>query len=163
MSNAADEYVAQLVGSRTLFSHVPTDLAETRAAIAAAIMGVLTESEAEKSAWPLAIMPGETLTYTLGYTHVGEAATLVVNDTVPAATEVITASGPGTVDINGQAITWTVAVNDGETVMLVIQARAGAQFGPVTNTAIFSSDAVRSAQATFFIYHSQIFLPLVRR
>ena len=35
--NAADDYVAQIVGSRTLFSHVPTDLADARAAIASAL------------------------------------------------------------------------------------------------------------------------------
>jgi hypothetical protein len=163
VSNAADEYVAQIVGSRTLFSRVPTDLAETRAAIAAAIMGVLTESKAEKTAQPVIVAPGETLTYTLSYTHIGDGITLVVTDSVPGATELLSADGPGTVAVNGQDITWTVAVSDGEGVSLSIQAMAGSEYGPVTNSATFSSDAIRSAQVTIFIYNSQIFLPLVMR
>ncbi len=36
-ANPADGYVAQIVQSRTLFSHVPTDLDETRAALAQAL------------------------------------------------------------------------------------------------------------------------------
>ncbi|MBI2569361.1 MAG: DUF4091 domain-containing protein [Candidatus Schekmanbacteria bacterium] len=49
--NDADSFVSRLVGSRTRFSHVPTDLAETRSALAAALA---SPSPAVPAApWPL--------------------------------------------------------------------------------------------------------------
>jgi len=54
VSNAADDFVAQLVDSRTLFSRNPLELAETRAAIAAKLGG----PAGQKSADPPVIAPG---------------------------------------------------------------------------------------------------------
>jgi hypothetical protein len=152
--------VAQLVQSRTLFSHVPTDLIAARAAIAAALAG----PSAEKSAQPPAVAPGGDLAYLLTYTHSGADTTLVVTDNVPALTPVNAATGPGTVERAGQAITWTVSVGAGDTVTLNIQATAAlAPPGAAVNTAVFSSTQVLTRQATVVVYQAQVFLPLLLR
>jgi len=157
VTNAADAYVGQVVASRTLFSHVPTDLDATRAAIALALGG----PTASKSVSPSAVNPGGPLTYQLIYTHSGEDATLVATDSVPALTTVITATGPGTVQVNGQAITWTVPVSANLPVTLTIQATATLTPGSAINTATFSSTQVLTRQASVLIYSNQVFLPLV--
>lgn len=156
-TNAADTYVSQLVASRTLFSRVPTDLAATRAAIAQALGG----PTAGKSVSPSAVAPGGSLTYQLTYTHSGKDATLVVTDRAPAITPVITATGPGTVLVSGQAITWTVPVSANAPVTLTIQAKAGLTPGSAVNTAVFSSTLVLTRQASILIYTSQTFLPVL--
>jgi hypothetical protein len=157
--NAADPYVAQLVGSRTLFSHVPTDLIETRAAIAQALGG----PRASKSMVPPAIAPGGDLTYILSYTHSGAATTLVLTDDVPGITPVTNATGPGIVQIAGQQITWTTLVQAGQPVTLTIAATADFSPGIATNTAVFSSTQVLTRQIPVLIYLDQSFLPFVRR
>jgi hypothetical protein len=157
VTNAADAYVSQIVASRTLFSHVPTDLAATRAAIAQTLGG----PTASKSVSPSAVAPGGTLTYQLTYTHSGNDATLVVTDIVPAITLIITATGPGTVLVSGQAITWTVPVSASLPVTLTIQATASLTPGSAVNTAIFSSTQILTRQTSVLIYSSQVFLPLV--
>ena len=160
VTSAADDYVAQLVESRTLFSHVPTDLAATRAAIA----GVLGGPTASKSASPAVLPPGGALAYSLAYTHSGEEITLIVTDTVPASTPVITATGPGTVTIVGQEVTWETPVTAGQPVTLTIQATAGMTPGVVVNTAVFFSNTqVLTRDASLLIYQSQVFMPLVLR
>jgi len=159
VTNAADAYVSQLVASRTLFSQVPTDLAATRVAIAQALGG----PTASKSVNPSTVAPGEALKYQLTYTHSGDNATLVVTDTVPALTPVITAMGLGSVQVSGQAITWTVVVSAGLPVTLTIQATASLTPGSVTNTAFFSSTQALTRQASVLIYGNRVFLPLVLR
>ena len=157
VTNIADAYVSQLVASRTRFSHVPTDLAATRAAIGQALGG----PTANKSVSPGAVAPSGSLAYQLTYTHSGDDATLVATDTVPASTLVITATGPGIVQVNGQAITWTVPVSAGMAITLTIQATAMLTPGVATNTAVFSSTQVLTRQASVLIYNSRVFLPLV--
>jgi hypothetical protein len=157
VSNAADAYVGQLVASRTLFSHVPTDLATTRAALALALGG----PTATKSVNPSAVAPGGSLAYQLTYTHSGEDAMLVVTDTVPASTPIFTATGPGLVLVNGQAITWTVPVSAGAAITLTIQAAAALTPGVAVNTAVFSSTQVLTRQVSVLVYSNQVFLPLV--
>jgi pimeloyl-ACP methyl ester carboxylesterase len=157
MTNPTDAFVGQLVASRTLFSHVPTDLAAARAAMGQALGG----PTAAKSVNPGAVAMGGSLAYQLTYTHSGEDATLVVTDTVPASTPVITATGPGVVLVNGQAITWTMPMSAGASITLTIQATAALTPGVVTNTAVFSSTQVLTRQVSVLIYGNRAFLPLV--
>ncbi|MCP4535734.1 MAG: DUF4091 domain-containing protein [Chloroflexi bacterium] len=163
VTNAADAYVAQLVQSRTSFSHVPTDLDAIRSAIALALAG----PAASKSASPRVVAPGGTLTYTLAYEHSGADTSLVVADTVPTLTPVITATGPGTVQVTGQEITWDVPVTSGQSVTLTIQATTvitpGQTVMPGTaiNTAVFSSTQVLTHEVKILIYGYQTFLPEV--
>lgn len=159
ITNEADAYVAQLVQSRTLYSHVPTDLAETRAAIAQVLGG----PRATKSVSPTGVTPGGNLVYTLAYTHNGEDATLVATDVVPDMTPVITATGPGTVEVDGQAVTWEVTVGAGQSVTLTIEATAASTPGLVVNTAVFSSTRVLTREVEVMIYGSRLFLPLVAK
>jgi hypothetical protein len=159
VTNAADGYVAQLVQSRTHFSHVPTDLEATRMAMAMALGG----PQAGKSVSPSAVAPGSLLTYTLVYTHSGASTTLVVTDTVPSATPVITATGPGTVEVSGREVIWSVGVTSGQAVALAIQATALDFPGAVVNTAVFSSTTVLSQSVPVLIYTNQVLLPLVLR
>ena len=156
-ANDADDYVTQLVQSRTRFSHVPTDLSTTRAAIAQMLGG----PTASKSVQPPAVAPGADLTYILVYTHSGDDATLVVTDTVPASTPVITATGPGTVQVTGQEVAWSTPVSAGQPVTLTIQATTVSTPGAAVNTAVFSSTQVLTREATVLIYHNQVYLPLV--
>jgi hypothetical protein len=156
VTNVADTYVAQLVQSRTRFSHVPTDLDATRAAIA---QELLVSMRTDKSA----IAPGEGLTYELSYTHVGAATELFISDAVPDITPVITATGPGTVQVVGQDVTCSVPVSTGQSVTLTIQAAAVITPGTAVNTAVFSSTQVLTREVRILIYSSQIFLPEVTR
>jgi hypothetical protein len=132
------------VQSRTRFSHVPTDLTATRAAIAQALGG----PTASKSVQPPAVAPGADLTYTLAYTHSGADSTLVVTDTVPDITPVITATGPGTVQVAGQEVTWSTPVSAGQPVTLTIQATTVITPGAAVNIAVFSSTQVLTHEAT---------------
>ena len=157
--NPADTLVAELVSSRTRFSHVPSDLAATRAAIAYELGG----PSADKSVFPAAAAPADTLTYTLSYHHSGEDATLAVSDEVPAGTTVTGAEGPGTVEVVGQSVSWQTGVTAGETVTLTIEATAGAAVGPVTNTAVFSSTVLLERQAMVLIYDTRLFMPVIFR
>ncbi|NUM44067.1 MAG: DUF4091 domain-containing protein [Anaerolineales bacterium] len=161
--NAADAFVAELIQSRTLFSHIPTDLAATRAALAAAIQGIPAEATALKTANPASLLPGGQTTFTLAYYHVGEPTTLTVVDPVPDALTILNATGPGTVEVNGQTVTWTVDVQEGEWVTLAISTQADLTPGAVTNTATFSSDQILTAQTTVLVYQSQVFLPILAR
>ena len=157
VANAADAYVSQLVQSRTRFSHVPTDLAATRVAIGLALGG----PTATKAISPPVVAPGGTLTYTLAYFHSGANTTLVVTDSVPTITPVITATGPGTVQVTGQEVTWNIPVSSGQSVTLTIQATAVITPGAAVNTAVFSSTQVLTREITALIYHSQVFLPVI--
>jgi hypothetical protein len=157
VGNAADGHVAQLVQSRTRFSHVPTDLEATRTAIALALGG----PQASKSASPSAVAPGSVLTYTLIYTHSGASTTLVVTDAVPGITPVVTATGPGIIDMMGQDVTWRVPVTSGQAVALAIQAAAASAPGAGVNTATFSSTLVLNRTATVLVYNNRVFLPLI--
>ena len=156
-TNAADAYVAQLVGSRTRFSRVPTDLAATRAAIALA----LSPPTVSQSIDPPAVAPGEALTYTVTYLHRGADVTLVATDTVPAITPVVTATGPGLVQVMGQEVYWRVPVSSGLSVSLSIQATAVTTPGAATNTIVFSGTQAPDHQAPVLIYSDRVFLPLM--
>ena len=159
VANAADPLVGQIVQSRTLYSLVPTDLAAARAAIAQALGG----PTASKAVAPASVLPGEDLTYTLTYSHSGTDTTLVVTDTVPDFTQVVTANGPGNIQINGQAVTWTTPVAAGETLTLTIQATAGLSTGIAVNTAVFSSTEVLTREVTVLAYEGQVLLPFVAK
>ncbi len=157
-SGAADDYVGQLVQSRTLFSRVPTDLAATRQAIARALGGPTARKTASTG-----VAPGETLTYTLAYAHSGSAQTLVATDPVPDLTPVVTATGPGLVQVSGQLVTWTVPVSANQAVTLAIRATAASTPGLAVNTAVFSSSVVLTREATVMIYQDRVYLPLVSK
>jgi hypothetical protein len=160
VANEADAFVAQLVQSRTLYSHVPTDLAETRAAMAEVLGG----PRASKSASPASVAPGGDLVYTLAYSHgSGEDTTLVATDVVPDVTAVITATGPGTVEVHGQVVTWEVAVGAGQPVTLTIEAIAGSTPGLAVNRAVFSSTRVLTREVNVLIYGGRLSLPVVAK
>jgi hypothetical protein len=160
VANEADPYAAQLVQSRTLYSHVPTDLRDTRAAMAKVLGG----PRAVKSASPSSVALGGELVYTLSYSHSrGEGATLVASDVVPDVTTVITATGPGMVEVDGQAVTWEVAVGAGQPVTLTIEAMAGSTPGLAVNRAVFSSTRVLTREVGVLIYDSRLSLPVVAR
>lgn len=160
-ANAADDFVAQLVQSRTLFSHVPSDLEAVREEIAARLGG----PQASKSARPNVVRAGEISHFVLTYTHSGANTTLVVVDDVPAAMQILSADsgGAGSVDIAGQMLTWQTPVAAGETVTLTIEVQAGSSPGPVVNTAVFSSTQVLDRSASLLIAEQQLYLSLVRR
>jgi hypothetical protein len=160
VTNEADAYVAQIVDSRTRFSRVPTDLAATRADVAAALA---EGPAAHKRVTPAAVAPGEGLTYTLVYTHAGADGALRVTDGVPPGTTVVTATGSGTVTVAGQAITWTVPVSAGQRVTLQIRATAGMTPEAVRNVASFSGTQVLTRSVTVLIYAERMFLPLTLR
>ncbi len=163
VDNAADAYVAQLVASRTRFSHVPTDLAATRAAIAQALVGPTDTPSAQKTVWPPAVAPGAALTYTLAYTQSDVAGTLLVTDVVPDLMPVLTATGPGTVQVDGQQVGWRVTVDAGASVRLQVRAQAGVTPGGAINQAVFSSTHVLTRSAPVLVYGDQVYLPLVLR
>jgi hypothetical protein len=160
VANPADAYVAQIVQSRTLFSHVPTDLAATRTALGNRLGG----PTASKTVSPYAVPVGGLLTYTLNYIHSGNAATVVVTDDFPSpvSPQTVNASA-GTAGIAGQRVTWTVAVSAGDSVTLTIGALAEDEPGLVSNTAVFSGPQPLTPTAEALIYTSQVYLPLVCR
>ena len=133
------------------------------AATRAAMGQVLGGPTASKSVSPAVVPAGGELRYTLQYTHSGADATLVMTDVVPAATTVITAAGPGTVTVDGQTVNWQVAVSSGEVPTLTIDATTGSAFGPVSNSAVFSSTVQLQREASLLIYQSQVFLPLIQK
>jgi hypothetical protein len=163
-TNAADAFVDQVVQSRTRFSHVPTDLAAARAALAAAIVARLGGPGVSMRVEPAAVAPGEWLTYSLSYRHAGMDTTLRVTDSVPALVTVQGAFGPGTILVDGQTVLWSVPVSAGVTVTLHIRARAGETRGPAHNTAVFASEVWpegQVAQADALVYWERIFLPVI--
>ena len=160
VTNEADTLAGQFIGSRTLFSRVPTDLYAARAAIAARLTG----PRASKTASTALVGEDETFDYVLLY-QAGEVAhTLTISDVVPSATTVLgaTASKSPEPSIAGQEVGWTAALGAQETVTLTITAR-GTALGPVTNTAVFSGTEVLSERVEVFVYGAQVFLPLVLR
>ena len=158
ITNEADTLAQQFIASRTRFSRVPTDLYETRAAIAAQLTGPSATKSTDRSL----VAQNETFHYLLVY-HAGDAPhTVVIDDTVPPATEVITATGsrdplPLTA---GQSVSWTVPVASQETITLTIKAR-GISAGSVTNSATFSGTELLNESTEVFIYTTQIYLPVV--
>ena len=163
MTNEADTLTDQFIGSRTLFSRVPTDLYAAREAIAEQLAAPPPPS-ASKTARPSAVGEGEPLTYTLAYRAGDVAHTVVFADDVPAATTVLTATGSKAPapSVVGQMVGWTVAVDAGEAVTLTIAAQA-ASVGLVTNTATFSGTLMFEDDARVLIYQTRVFLPLVLR
>jgi hypothetical protein len=142
VANEADTLAGQFIDSRTLFSRVPTDLYETRAAIA----------------------ENETFHYLLVY-HAGDTAhSVVINDAVPSATTAITATGNKSPapTVLGQAVGWTVAVDSQESVTLTVEAR-GVITGPVTNSATFSGTQFFDRSAEVLVYTDRVYLPVVLR
>jgi hypothetical protein len=160
VANDADALTDGLIGSRTAFSRVPTDIYETRALLAAQLTG----PSASKSASGSTIGVGETFDYVLAYDAGDAAHTLTLTDEVPAATTVVTATGSiaPMPSVDGQIVAWTVDVDRGQTVTLTITAR-GIDAGRVTNTATFSGTQVLEASSQILVYQSQVFLPLVLR
>jgi hypothetical protein len=159
VTNPADAYVAQIVQSRTLFSHVPTDLAATRAAMGNRLGG----PTASKTVSPFAVSVDGRLTYTLSYVHSGNATTLLLTDTLPPqATPTNASASSGTVVTAGHTVTWTVPVSAGEVITLTIEAVAGSVPGLVSNTAVFSSTQTLTRTADALIYAGQVFLPFIR-
>jgi hypothetical protein len=161
VTNPADTVARQFIDSRTLFSRVPTDLYATRAAIAAQLTG----PSATKSIDRPFVLENETFNYLLVY-HAGDSGhTVVIDDTVPAGTTVIDASGSkGPVPaVAGQNVHWTVSLASQETVTLTIEAQAGLS-AFVTNTATFSNpQQILNASVQVGIYSDQTYLPLIRK
>ena len=156
--NEADTLASQFIDSRTLFSRVPTDLYETRAAIAAQLTG----PEAAKSSDKDVVAPDETFHYRLVYQAGNTPHTVVISDTVPSATTVITATGsksPAPLAI-GQAVSWTVPVAAQETITLTIEARGGT-VGYVINSATFSGTQLFDESVGVLVYAAQVYLPVV--
>jgi hypothetical protein len=159
VTHAADTLAGQFIDSRTLFSRVPSDLYATRAAIAAQLTGPSASKSADKSA----VAENETFHYRLVYHADDTAHTVVISDTVPAATMVITATGSKSPapSVAGQLVNWTVSVAGQETVTLTIEAR-GVITTQVTNTATFSNpQQILSDSVQVLVYADQIYLPVV--
>lgn len=153
--NQADELAGRFIDSRTLFSRVPTDLYETRAAIAA-------QFGAEKTASSTNIGLNELLDYTLAY-HWGSAAhTVTITDSVPAATTVltVTASSDPPPVVDGQTVVWTTTAGAGQGITLTITTQA-VEPGLVENTAIFSGTQVLTKSVRVLVNNSRVFLPLL--
>jgi hypothetical protein len=159
VNNPADAYVSRLVQSRTLFSRIPTEIEAARQALGQALGG----PQAAMTAIPAAVPPGGNVTFRLSYTHAGADATLSVSDTLPAGLSVLNATGPGTVNRNGQTVTWSVAVVAGQTVQLDILCQAGVGIGPLVNTATLSSPSVPQVSATVLVYAGQWMLPVIKK
>ncbi len=160
VTNEADNLARQFIASRTLFSRVPTDLYETRAAIAAQLTGPGAAKTTDKPA----IAENETFHYLLVYSAGNMAHTIVISDTVPAATTVITATGSTSPapTVVGQAVDWTVPVASQQAVTLTIQARA-VSAGYVTNTATFSGTHLFSRSAGVLVYTAPVYLPVMHK
>ena len=78
-------------------------------------------------------------------------------------TPVLTATGPGTVQVDGQHVSWRVTVDAGASARLHIRAQAGPTPGGATNQAVFSSTHVLTRSAPVLVYGAQVYLPLVLR
>lgn len=164
--NAADALARQFIASRTQFSRVPTDLYDTRAALAGELAEpVATGPSASKTVSTRVVAPDETFEYRLSYEAGDEAHTVTIRDTVPDATTVVGATGskaPAPV-VDGQVVTWTVPVDSQETVTLTIEAR-GASEGTAINTATFSGREDITARASVIVGEAELlYLPLVQR
>lgn len=156
----ADALIESLVSSRTLFSRVPTDLAATRAAIAARLSGPQAAKTVDRST----VAQGQTLHYSLTYYAGDTAHTVTITDEVPTLTTVLGAAGsksPAPL-ISGQWISWTVGVAAEETITLTITARADS-LGYAVNKAQFTGPQTLSADARVLVYCCRIFMPLVSR
>jgi hypothetical protein len=160
VANEADALARQFIASRTRFSRVPTDVYETRAAIATQLTG----PEATKSTDKPTVAEGETFDYLLVYQAGNIPHTVAISDNVPSATTVIAATGSKSPapSVAGQAVNWTVPVASQETITLTIEARAEST-GLVTNSAVFSGMQRFDESATVFVYAGQVYLPVVYR
>ena len=158
VSNQADTLAGQFIDSRTLFSRVPTDLYDTRAAIA----GKLTGPSAAKLADVSSVAKNETFNYLLVYNAGDSAHTVTIADNVPAATDVLGVSGSKSPSptFTDQAVGWTVSLASQETVTLTIQARA-LSGGFITNQATFSGSELFTESVSLLVYTDQVFLPVV--
>ncbi len=159
VTNAADTLAGQFIDSRTLFSRVPSDLYATRAAIAAQLTGPRATKSTDKST----ISENETFHYLLIYRAGDTAHSVVISDTVPVATTVITVTGSKSPvpSVTGQLVNWVVPVTKQETVTLTIEAR-GATTTFVTNSATFSNpQQFLSDSVQVLIYADQIYLPII--
>ncbi len=158
VTNRADGIAQQFIASRTLFSHVPTDIYATRAALAA----LLTGPGATKEAIPSAVQPGGSLNYRLVYKAGSLDHTVVITDNVPAGAPVVTATGnrlPAPT-VNGQLVQWTVPVSANETLTLTIQVQ-GVVSGYMNNTAQFSGTHWLTATAGILAANQRFYLPIV--
>lgn len=82
---------------------------------------------------------------------------------MPDLTPITTVNGPGTVQVTGQEVRWSVPVSAGQPVTLTIRTSAAITPSLVTNRAVFSSTQVLNREVTLLIYSSQLSLPLVLR
>lgn len=123
VTNQGDTLARGFIASRTHFSRVPTDLYEARAALAAQLTG----PEAAKSTDKPVVAENEIFDYLLVYQAGNTPHTVVISDTVPLATVVITAAGSKSPlpSVIGQAVSWTVPVASQETITLTVEARGG--------------------------------------
>ena len=158
VTNDADTLARQFIGSRTLFSRVPTDLYATRAAIAER----LTPPSASKTADESAVAEEETFDYLLVYQASDVSHSLTISDVVPSPTTVLGATGSKSPppSVVGQAVYWTVTVDAMERVTLTIPAR-GTELGCATNTAVFSGTQVLTETAQVLVYRTRAYLPLL--
>jgi hypothetical protein len=160
VTNAADTLAGQFIASRTLFSHVPTDLYATRAAIAAQLTGPQASITVSRST----VKEGGTFDYILTYNAGDAAHSVTITDDVPAGTTVVSvgASKSPVPTRTGQHVSWTVSLAAQEEVTLTITAQ-GTTPGLVTNTATFTGPQVLTARTSVLIYRQQLFLPILRR
>jgi hypothetical protein len=160
VSNPADTLAGQFIRSRTLFSRVPTEVYAARAAIAAKLTGPSASASVDKPS----VASTETFAYQLVYFAGNTAHTVTINDTVPAATTVLGASGSKSPvpNVAGQVVSWTVPLASQETVTLTIQARA-VTAGLVSNQATFavSGQATLTEGTSLLVYTDRVFLPVV--
>ncbi len=158
VANDADALAQQWISSRTLFSRVPTDLYQARAAIAAKLTG----PSASKTTDRPVVGENETFEYRLIY-HAGNVThTLAITDLVPAATTVLgaTSNAAPAPSVNGQQVTWSATVGAQKTITLTISAQSTSA-GLVKNTATFAGAQTLTASARVLVYNTQVFLPAV--
>jgi hypothetical protein len=128
-----------------------------------------TEPAASKTTARAAVAADERFDYVLTYDAGTITHTLVISDSVPAVTEVITATAskePAPL-VDGQNVSWNGPVDRQERVTLTITVR-GVETGVVTNTATFSGTQrlTENARVTIAaeddpILFNPVYLPLV--
>jgi uncharacterized repeat protein (TIGR01451 family) len=121
-----------------------------------------------KTAVPVQIAPGDRITYTLTVSHyhpLTGAQNVVLSDTLPAGTSLVTATTPFTG--SGATVIWplgTLAASDSRTVSLTVQT-ALTQTSPVVNAvygaASAEATAVSGPPVTTFVVRHNAYLPWV--
>ena len=121
----------------------------------------------EKSVAPSAIYPGDTVTFTIVLSNSSASdvfATVV--DPSPAGLTYLSGTGPGTLILGTDVITWTGNVTTQQSVSFSFQARADTSLAGgtiITNTAVISDGVTSLEKRATLNVRSRIFMPIIMR